>query len=186
MRYILVDLEHGFALAYYVLRISVWRIKIRDPVLFWPLDRGWKKSPDPGWTSQSLETVFRAKNIKFFDADPDPGSGIFLTLDPGSEMENLDPQRCQLCYWWATSVRFLCTLKDINYLVVWVWLAQLSQHTSIWTGNKALYSPLFQNLVYVNIVYSALYELSDGNPTKYPFELFLFVFMVASIVSGME
>jgi hypothetical protein len=40
--------------------------------------------------------------------------------------------------------------------------------------------------VYVNIVYSALYELSDGNPTKYPFELFLFVFMVASIVSGME
>ncbi len=49
-----------------------------------------------------------------------------------------------------------------------------------------MYSLLFQNLVYVNIVYSALYELSDGNPTKYPFELFLFVFMVASIVSGME
>ncbi len=53
-------------------------------------------------------------------------------------------------------------------------------------GTRALYSLLFQNLVYVNIVYSALYELSDGNPTKYPFELFLFVFMVASIVSGME
>jgi hypothetical protein len=50
----------------------------------------------------------------------------------------------------------------------------------------ALYFLFFQNLVYVNIVYSALYELSDGNPTKYPFELFLFVFMVASIVSGME
>ncbi len=25
--------------------------------------------------------------LPFFDADPDPGSGIFLTLDPGSGME---------------------------------------------------------------------------------------------------
>jgi hypothetical protein len=24
------------------------------------------------------------KILKFFDSDPDPGSGIFLTLDPGS------------------------------------------------------------------------------------------------------
>ncbi len=41
-------------------------------------------------------------------------------------------------------------------------------------------------MVYVNIVYSALYELSAGNPSKYTFELFLFLFMVASIVSGAE
>jgi hypothetical protein len=26
------------------------------------------------------------------DADPDPGSGIFVTLDPGSGMENLNPR----------------------------------------------------------------------------------------------
>jgi DNA topoisomerase VI subunit A len=34
---------------------------------------------------QSLETVFGLKIIKFFDADPDPGSRIFLNLDPGWE-----------------------------------------------------------------------------------------------------
>jgi hypothetical protein len=28
--------------------------------------------------------------LKFFDADLDPGSGIFLTLDPGSK--NSDPR----------------------------------------------------------------------------------------------
>jgi hypothetical protein len=27
------------------------------------------------------------KILKFFDADPDPGCGIFLTLDPGSGIE---------------------------------------------------------------------------------------------------
>jgi hypothetical protein len=25
--------------------------------------------------------------LKFFDAEPDPGSGIFLTLDPGSRKD---------------------------------------------------------------------------------------------------
>jgi hypothetical protein len=51
------------------------------------------KNPDPGsgmnipdHFSESLDTVFSVKNTvpKFFDADPDPGSGIFLTLNPGS------------------------------------------------------------------------------------------------------
>jgi hypothetical protein len=37
----------------------------------------------PDHFSDSLETVFRVKILKFFDADLDPGSGIFLTLDPG-------------------------------------------------------------------------------------------------------
>jgi hypothetical protein len=60
---------------------------------------------DPGWVKikirmgsgiqdehrsyfRGLETIFWVKNtvLKFF-ADPDPGSGIFLTLDPGSGME---------------------------------------------------------------------------------------------------
>ncbi len=34
--------------------------------------------------SESLETIFGFKILKFFDADPDPGSGIFLILYPGS------------------------------------------------------------------------------------------------------
>jgi len=33
------------------------------------------------YTFGSLETIFGAKILKFFDADADPG--IFLTLDPG-------------------------------------------------------------------------------------------------------
>jgi hypothetical protein len=47
-----------------------------------------------------------SKILKFFDADPDPGSGFFLTLDPGSGMEKIRirinipaPQ-----HWW--SLRF--------------------------------------------------------------------------------
>jgi hypothetical protein len=38
----------------------------------------------PDHISESFETIFWVKKIlKFFDADPNPGSGIFLTLDPG-------------------------------------------------------------------------------------------------------
>jgi hypothetical protein len=37
--------------------------------------------------SKSLGTIFWLKNTKFFYADPDPGSGIFWTLDPGSGMK---------------------------------------------------------------------------------------------------
>jgi hypothetical protein len=44
---------------------TVLRIRIRDPVLFDPWIRDEKKQ------------------IQFFDADPDPGSGILSTLDPG-------------------------------------------------------------------------------------------------------
>jgi hypothetical protein len=33
--------------------------------------------------SESLETIFEITRLKFFDADPNPGFGIFLTLDPG-------------------------------------------------------------------------------------------------------
>jgi hypothetical protein len=52
------------------------RIRIRDahPIIF----------------SESLETVFRVKILKLFDADP--GSGIFLTLYPGSGIYFPDPQ----------------------------------------------------------------------------------------------
>jgi hypothetical protein len=34
-----------------------------------------------------ISEELRVEILKFFDADPDPGSGIFLTLDPGSAME---------------------------------------------------------------------------------------------------
>jgi hypothetical protein len=39
--------------------------------------------------SESLEKKFGLKILKFFAADPDPGSGIFLTRDPG--WKNWDP-----------------------------------------------------------------------------------------------
>jgi hypothetical protein len=52
-------------------------------------------NPDPGsgavkirfrdehHISVSLETIFGFKILKLFDVDPNPGSGIFLTRDPG-------------------------------------------------------------------------------------------------------
>jgi hypothetical protein len=43
----------------------------------------------PDDISESLEPIFWVKIIKFFNADPDPGSGIFLTLDPGCGMEKI-------------------------------------------------------------------------------------------------
>jgi hypothetical protein len=38
---------------------------------------------NPEHISESLETIFLVKILEFFDADPDPDSGIFSTLDPG-------------------------------------------------------------------------------------------------------
>jgi hypothetical protein len=37
----------------------------------------------PDHFSESLETVFGLKTLKFFDADQDSGFGIVLTQDPG-------------------------------------------------------------------------------------------------------
>jgi hypothetical protein len=79
-----------------------------DPGLFFTPGSGIRdgeKNQDPGPGinipdnfSESLETVFRVKILKVFNDDPDPGSGIFFTLDPGSRMEkfgsriNIDSQ----------------------------------------------------------------------------------------------
>jgi hypothetical protein len=46
-----------------------------------------KKSKILDPESESFETIFGSKILKFFDADPDPGSGFFLTPDPGSRMD---------------------------------------------------------------------------------------------------
>jgi hypothetical protein len=45
-------------------------------------------------------SFFGLKMLKFFDEDPDPGSGIFSTLDPGSGINILDPQSAvmQICF----------------------------------------------------------------------------------------
>ncbi len=57
---------------------------------FWPLDLGWVKKSRSGSgmnipDHEGSETIFceflGSRMLKFFDADPDPGSGIFL--DPG-------------------------------------------------------------------------------------------------------
>jgi hypothetical protein len=65
----------------------------------WIRNPGWvKKSRSgsgmniPDHISESLETIFWIKILKFFDADPDSGSGTFLTLDPGSGINIPDPQ----------------------------------------------------------------------------------------------
>jgi hypothetical protein len=41
--------------------------------------------------SESLETVLGQKILNFFDADPDPGSGNSLSLDPGGKIRIRDP-----------------------------------------------------------------------------------------------
>jgi hypothetical protein len=41
----------------------------------------------PDHFSGSFETVLMLKMLKFFDVDPDPGYGVFLTLDPGFGLE---------------------------------------------------------------------------------------------------
>ncbi len=77
---------------------AVLRIRIRDPVPFWPMDPGsgmgkttWSRSRirirDEHSESyfRELRNNFSVNILKFFDADADPG--IFLTLDPGSGME---------------------------------------------------------------------------------------------------
>jgi hypothetical protein len=38
---------------------------------------------NPDHISECFETIFRIKILKFLNADPDPGSGIVFTLDPG-------------------------------------------------------------------------------------------------------
>jgi hypothetical protein len=48
----------------------------------------------PDHIYKSLETIFGLKILKFFDADPDPGYGIFLTQYPESGMNIPDPQKC--------------------------------------------------------------------------------------------
>jgi hypothetical protein len=68
-------------------RVLKWATgSVADP------DPGWIKNqdPDPGsiFFSESLETIFLVKILTFFYVDPDPGSRIFLTLDPESSTEN--------------------------------------------------------------------------------------------------
>jgi hypothetical protein len=82
----------------------------------WIRDLRWVKNQDPetGLEKNNLDHFPRAEKIflrlkdlnsltrpKFFNADLDPGSGTFLTLDPGSGMEKIqirdkhpDPQHC--------------------------------------------------------------------------------------------
>ncbi len=63
-----------------------WPPSIRSPERVENQDRGSGSGVNiPDHISESLETVFGLKILKFFDADPgqDPGSGIFLIRDPG-------------------------------------------------------------------------------------------------------
>jgi hypothetical protein len=44
----------------------------------------------PDHVSESVKKNFWVKIPNFIDADPDPGSGIFLTLDPGEKIRIRD------------------------------------------------------------------------------------------------
>jgi hypothetical protein len=59
---------------------------------------------------ESLETIFGVKILEFFDADPDPGSGLFFTVvigiwnlfDPGSRIwdgKNAGPEYPDPQHW---------------------------------------------------------------------------------------
>jgi len=50
-------------------------------------------------------------------------------------------------------------------------------------GASFLYFETIKNIVYVNIVYNALYDLTDGYMSDYPFEMFLLVYMIGAIVT---
>jgi hypothetical protein len=60
----------------------------------------------PDHIPESLETILVKKNtvLKFLDADP--GSGFFLTLDPGSGINIPDPQH------WIKNSKKKCVQKD--------------------------------------------------------------------------
>jgi hypothetical protein len=70
---------------------------VRDPVPFRSLDPGWVKNQDPypgsgmnipDHISESLKQFFGLKILKFFDADPDLGSGIRNLFDTGSGIQD--------------------------------------------------------------------------------------------------
>jgi hypothetical protein len=64
----------------------------------------------PDHFSESLETIFGLKIIYILDADPDPGSGIFLTVDLGSGMEKFGPGSRDTHPGSATLVKFMFNL----------------------------------------------------------------------------
>ncbi len=130
------------------LEIHVIYAVLRDPDpetgVFWPLDLGSgfgirdsKKSSRSGMNipdncSVSLETVFRFKILKFID--PDPGSGIFLTLCSrmekfGSRIRDKHPGSATL-----NLCMVFCINKYNGKLPVFLW------HTKILIGNNLYFS----------------------------------------------
>jgi hypothetical protein len=67
--------------------------------------------------SQSLERIFCVKILKFFEADADPNTGIFLVLDPGWKKFGSGIKKNPGCATLlATSVRILNVLKWLRIL----------------------------------------------------------------------
>jgi hypothetical protein len=75
------------------------------------------------YISESLETIFRVKILKFFDADPgfgnffDPGSGtrVGKNSDLGSGINIPDPQHCNFRF---SSASILSYINQILTLVM--------------------------------------------------------------------
>ncbi len=80
---------------------------------------------------RAWEQFFGLKILKFFDAGPDPGSGIFLTLDPRSGMEKLGSGiqdkhpgfaalvSCTVCYiYLCIEVKVVCLTMNLMVFFV--------------------------------------------------------------------
>ncbi len=92
------DPQHWKSDADWHVMLTTVKISVADPgsgVFLTPGSGMGKKSRSgtgiqyehPGTYIRELRNNFGRKILKFFDADPDSGSGIFLTLVPGSGME---------------------------------------------------------------------------------------------------
>jgi hypothetical protein len=72
------------------------------------------RDEQPGYQiSKRLETSFWVKIIEFFYADPDPGSGIFLTLDPKQNILNpfIDLNKKSMSMLYMSCKREVCCLR---------------------------------------------------------------------------
>ena len=84
----------------------VWRVRIRDPVPFLPLDPGWVKNdyPDPGWTIRIMfpRALKQFLGLKYLNSlNVDPGTGMETiriqdgkNLNLGSGIKIPVPQHC--------------------------------------------------------------------------------------------
>ncbi len=151
--------------------------RFRDPISFWSWIRDGKYSDpvtlpfwplDPGWTYRiifpraSEQFLGFIKILKFFYADPDPGSGIFLTLDPGwnssdpgSGINIPDP------YDWFYLLEALCSVLHVPAEDVHLAQAEVGQHKAGRRKLCRLDDKYFSHFKHQTVPYSIRYIRSS-------------------------